>query len=377
MKKFIALLLSLVICLTFVACGETKSSDKDSDKKDKDSTKEKVTYVADADEDRNDDSYNDNIVNAADKFFDTKTSEIASGETVTNDKCEFTVDYVEFSKDVMPPNPDSWYSHYVPGNGKVYVDFCIAYKNLETSNVSADDTISGTLIFNGKYEYTGFSIVEENNRSDLTYSSITSIAPLTTLYIHYLFEVPDEVQSSGGNVTLKMTIGDVDYKYVVCKGSGKVTVNSNAQTNKKSGAVSVDEIVGTKNSEFNIDYVNITNDVKPINPDDWYSHYEADSGNTYVDICFAYKNMSEKSVAADDVISAKLKYDGKYEYTGFSMIEEKDRSDFTYSSITSIKPLTTEYVHYLFEVPQEVADSGKSVVITFTIDGNTYTYRVQ
>ena len=59
------------------------------------------------------------------------------------------------------------------------------------------------------------------------------------------------------------------------------------------------------------------------------------------------------------------------------MIEENSRGDFTYSNITSIAPLATEYVHYLFAVPAEVDTSSESVEITFTIGGNTYTYTVR
>ena len=51
---------------------------------------------------------------------------------------------------------------------------------------------SCTLLFASKYRYTGFSVIEEDNREDFTYSNITSISPLTTEYLHYLFEIPDE-----------------------------------------------------------------------------------------------------------------------------------------------------------------------------------------
>ena len=139
----------------------------------------------------------------------------------------------------------------------------------------------------------------------------------------------------------------------------------------------VGETATTDKCEFTIDYVNITKDVMPPKPGNWYSHYEAEAGKVYVDFCVAYKNTSGNNVGADDVIFANLKYAGKYEYTGFSMIEEDSRADFTYSNITSIAPLSTEYVHYLFEVPEEVATSSESVEITFNIDGNTYTYKVR
>ena len=42
-----------------------------------------------------------------------------------------------------------------------------------------------------------------------------------------------------------------------------------------------------------------------------------------------------------------------------------------------IAPLTTEYIHYLFEVPEEIADTTESIVVSFLIDGNLYDYTVR
>lgn len=361
MKKFVLLLLAFVMCLTFVACGEESDSGSKSDSKNKNNDKESVSTEETI-----------TVPIAVDK-----TPVIVAGEKNVTDICEFTVDYVKITADVVPPTPDDWYSHYEADDGKVYVDFCVAYKNTDTTNIGADETVTGKLYYNGKYEYTGFSMIEEGNRSDFTYSNITSIAPLSTEYVHYLFSVPKEVETSGAEIYLEMNIGGEDFKIIVREGSSFVPEESNAQTDKKMGTVAQGEVVATENAEFNVDYSNITNDVVPKKPDDFYSHYEADSGKVYVDICFAYKNTSSSSISADDVFSAKLKYAEKYEYTGFSMIEENSRSDFTYTNITSVAPLTTEYIHYLFEVPEEVKTSTDSVVVTFTIDGNTYTYNVR
>ena len=305
------------------------------------------------------------------------TPVIAVGELITADKCEFSIDYINITDDVMPPAAGSWYSHYQAEQGKVYVDLCVAYKNTASSKVDADKTVSGKLIYADKYEFTGASMIEKDSRSDFTYSNITSIAPLTTEYVHYLFEVPEEVEGSGLSIVLKMNIGGTNYKVIVREGDGAPAAEEPPQTGKTSGAVELGEVVVTKSAEFKADYADITGDVMPPSPGSWYSHYQASEGKVFVDVCFAYKNTTGKSVGADDVISAKLKYADKYDYSGFSMIEEDSRSDFTYSNITSIAPLTTEYIHYLFEVPEEVQSSSERIVITFSISGNTYTYTVR
>ena len=364
-KKLFSILLAALILVSFAACGKTD---------------EGTTTAAPAGE-----ATTENTTTAT----PTTTTEapttqpvdntpvVAVGETNTTDKCEFTIDYVNITKDVMPPQPGNYYSHYEAEAGKVYVDFCVAYKNTDTANVGADDTISGKMIYDGKYEYTGFSMIEKESRSNFTYSNITSIAPLDTEYVHYLFSVPEDVETSGASIVLKMNIGGKDIKVNVREGSGTSTQTTTAQLGKTSGAVTKGEVVVTKNAEFNIDYSDITKDVMPPQPGNYYSHYEAEAGKIYVDVCFAYKNTSGNNVGADDVISAKLKYANKYDYTGFSMIEKESRSDFTYSNITNIAPLDTEYVHYLFAVPEEVGTSSEAIEITFSVDGNTYTYKVR
>lgn len=142
-------------------------------------------------------------------------------------------------------------------------------------------------------------------------------------------------------------------------------------------SLKVDETTVTKNGEFSIDFVNIAQKITPPTPDSYYSYYEADNGKVYVDFCFSYKNTSAAALDADEIIEAVLIYDGKYEYDGFDIIEEDNRGDFTYANISEIDPLCTEYLHYLFEVPEEVETSGKAILIEFTIDETEYTYKVR
>ena len=183
MKKIIALLLVAVMCLSFVACDQTTPPNNDTNN-----------------------SNNSNETNNNNTTIVDNTPVIKIGEKATTDKCEFYIDYINITNDVVPPQPGSWYSHYEADSGKVYVDLCVAYKNTNSTNIGADDTISGKLIYSGKYEYKGFSMIEEDNRSDFTYSNITSIAPLNTEYVHYLFEVPEEVKTSANEIILKMNI---------------------------------------------------------------------------------------------------------------------------------------------------------------------------
>ncbi len=138
------------------------------------------------------------------------TKVITVGENVTiDDVCKFTFDYIDITDNVAPPkNPDD--SYYEAEDGKVYLDFCIAYNNMSSGSVDSDDVMSGKLIYDDKYEYNGFPIAEAENREYLT--SYESISPLTTEYVHYLFMIPEEIENSDAPIELRMQIGGENYK---------------------------------------------------------------------------------------------------------------------------------------------------------------------
>ena len=359
MKKTGTFLLACMLTLSMTACGSNNSNESANGAGTEAAGAETTTTEATGAEtttvvaeDTEDSAAESETAAATDD-----TPVISVGEEMTTDTCEFSIDSINITNDVMPPKTDGFYTHYQAESGKVYVDFCVAYKNTTSGDVGADEVVSGQLIYADKYTYNGFSIIEEDSRSNFTYANITNIAPLSTEYVHYLFEVPEEVESSNLGIKLEMSIGGSKYNVVVREGSEESTeaaknaeAKAETKNEKTKGEVAKGETVTTKNSEFNIDYSDITNDVMPPQPANYYSHYEAPSGKVYVDVCFAYTNTSEKDVSADEVISAKLKYANKYDYTGFSMIEEDSRGDFTYSNITNISPLSTEYIHYLFEI---------------------------
>lgn len=130
---------------------------------------------------------------------------------------------------------------------------------------------------------------------------------------------------------------------------------------------------------ISIEYAKIANVISPSNPDIVYNYYEASSGKTYVDVCFSYENYESNAVMADKVISAELVYDDEYHYTGFPVLEYVDHSDFAYATITSVDPLTQEYIHYLFEVPSEVEHSEYSIEVIFSLkeEAKQYSFDVR
>ena len=138
---------------------------------------------------------------------------IQVGQTCTiPDLCEFTLNYAELKKEVLPPNPASFYTYYPEEDGMTYLDVSISTKNLRTTARSADEFGSVTAIVGAGYEYDGFSVIEESGGSDFTYSNIADIAPLETAVIHYLISIPNEVaEDETASITLELTMLDQDY----------------------------------------------------------------------------------------------------------------------------------------------------------------------
>ncbi len=66
-------------------------------------------------------------------------------------------------------------------------------------------------------------------------------------------------------------------------------------------------------------------------------------------------------------------YNGGYTYTG-QAIPEDGNTGFTYANITTIKPLETLGVHFLFQCPQEVEEFQNPFFITLIPYGTKDSY---
>ena len=140
---------------------------------------------------------------------------ISIGQTVTNNMYEFTLNKVQFSYDVMPDNPPSYYSHYEAKPGQVYIYVNASVKNLQKQGLPCDEVYSVTADYNGGYTYSGFNIITDTD-GNFTYASINSIDPLQTLGVHCLIDCPEEVETSTNPLFLTITMKDGSkYKYTI------------------------------------------------------------------------------------------------------------------------------------------------------------------
>ncbi|QNK59758.1 hypothetical protein [Paenibacillus sp. PAMC21692] len=314
-------------------------------------------------------------------------SEFAIGDTLLYPgKFEIKMVSTEFATKVSPSNPGDFHTYYeVKDAGKVYVHNVFEVKNLGGRSVSADEILDVDVLYDGTYEYSGFFTIEEDGGSDFTYTNITSIDPLTSGKLHYLSEVPLEVKESGKPLefTLKVN-GKSATASANGTGSGATLVMDDEQaleertewkayTPLQAGtAVTIDGY-----AEIGILKAELTTKVVPPKASGYYSYYEVkDQGKIYAHVAFSFKNLAPIGKDASEAMSPSLIYDDKYEYGAFSAVEDGGGSDFTYSNITRIDPLATENIHYMFEIPAEAKASGKPIVVTLQLEGNSYYYEL-
>lgn len=105
-------------------------------------------------------------------------------------------------------------------------------------------------------------------------------------------------------------------------------------------------------AEYTLVNVYATGDVMPPKPSSVYTHYEAESGMTYVVYVLDVKNLQENSVEAEDLLDVQLTIGGS-SYTPVCLVETEDGADFDYGSSTDVAALSTARLHYLFQVPAD------------------------
>lgn len=139
--------------------------------------------------------------------------------------------------------------------------------------------------------------------------------------------------------------------------------------------VSVGDTITTDSMEILINKVELTYDVLPDDTSGFYTHYPADSGYVYIDLDVDVKNIQKQDLMCDEILKAKADYNDGFEYTGMAIVDDSS-TGFTYANISSIAPLATKGMHYLFSCPQEVEETNYPLFITISPNGTTETFKL-
>lgn len=145
---------------------------------------------------------------------ETKQNEILIQDTpvVESEKYELTFKGSEFSKKVEPPVLTTLYTYYeAKQEGHSYLVIKLDYKNLQATDVTADDVATVKVKYNDKYEYSSFPIIVDKD-GDFTYANITNISPLTVGQMYYLCDLPDEVVNATEPIIAYVQLGSKTYE---------------------------------------------------------------------------------------------------------------------------------------------------------------------
>ncbi len=294
---------------------------------------------------------------------------LKEGETVTiSGECQFHVDYVAISE-----HPELYYE---ADAGKTYAEFCITFQNLADYTVNASNVMRGKLIYSGMYEYGGNDTVTDEDGLFSSPAHWFDMEPSDSMQIHYFFLVPKEVQDSSRTVELNMNICENEYRVIVREGEkGVVPASGSASiSDKTSGEIGSEDVVVTDNAEFYVEHAVFTKKATPLSPGTAYNYYEAENGKIFLDFCVAYTNRASQKMEAGKAVSADL----DQAEAAVSVTELSNRSAFEdYSNVAVVLPLCTEYIHCIFQVPEELETNSEPVTVSFKIDGNRYTYSVK
>lgn len=126
--------------------------------------------------------------------------------------------------------------------------------------------------------------------------------------------------------------------------------------------------------EFSVTGYTINSVIEPPSPADYYTYFEADSGNTFVDVKMNIKNLGSSGVSQNTILdSVKIIYDNQYEYSCVFVTEEDNGGDLNnYTTLYNIEPLEVISYHMIAQVPAEVESNSKSIKAIISVDGKEY-----
>ncbi|MDD5953850.1 MAG: hypothetical protein PUD38_01475 [Firmicutes bacterium] len=137
------------------------------------------------------------------------------------------------------------------------------------------------------------------------------------------------------------------------------------------------DVIDTDDFTFTLNNVELTYELKPQNTSSVYTSYSAGSGKVYVHVDGQYYNKAKRDICIRDLFVPTADYDNGYTYKGFA-VTDKDDNSFTWaSSYVVCTPLETCHYHGLIECPKVVDETEAPLIVYLEIGGDTYQYVVR
>jgi hypothetical protein len=116
----------------------------------------------------------------------------------------------EYTSDLLPSNTSGSYRHYECENkDSVYLAVKFDITNLQSSQKDVDSFVGVKVVYDNKYNYSGFCVVEDSDGKG--FSSYEDLAPMSKRTVYCLIEVPKAVKDKTGD--LIVTFAGTEYTY--------------------------------------------------------------------------------------------------------------------------------------------------------------------
>jgi len=298
---------------------------------------------------------------------------------------EITLINSAFTQKVTPTDPSTFYSTFEvtnPENTFFHATFEI--KNLRGSEESADEIMTVNMLYDKQAGYLCSSAVERNG--DFFLSGDTMIMPLSTETVHYLAEIPRHIANRDNSISIQIVVmnhtmtysgNDTVGKEIIFVDLGS-TLEENTEWQTYEQIVLDQPITEEGFGNLTLTKTLFTGSVEPANRGSLYAaNGTTNSDRIYLDTVFNFVNMATGTVEAKELLEAKIIYDNKYEYGSFMLIEHGRNTDLLDAVMVTINPQATETLHYVFELPPELENSSRPLVLTLSYNSTDYYYRIR
>ena len=326
MKKTIALILAMLMCISLCACATDGGSGKSTEK------------------------------NKGEDYIDISFKDT----NVLPDTAELTFSYAFATDTLTPPIASGIYTYYQADSGKVFLVLAADVKNTSEKSVDVSSVFEASIKIGGEKIPASFYLIEDGGSSISAYGDIDA---LSTAAVYIAFSVDSDAVDEPFTLTLKDNDGN---KY-----RGEFTLASLKSDDK----VVLGKTISTDNFELTVNDVYFDAALYPPHASGYYHYFEAADGKTYLIISCSVKNLKGTDLKYDSIAGVSCVYNEKYRYDSLVVIEEDGGADLNnFTNMYSISPLDSGNLYYLIEMPQEV-ETG-SIVISIRVANECYTYSV-
>jgi hypothetical protein len=120
------------------------------------------------------------------------------------------------TQEIAPTSPNNNSTTFpAPSDDQVYLDTVFEFENLSGTAIEINDFLKATAIYDNKYEYNSFALIELSNGRDLAEADMSVINNQEKATIHFVFELPKESATRGLPLVLTFTLDHENYYYII------------------------------------------------------------------------------------------------------------------------------------------------------------------